>query len=125
MSLTPEPLSVKITVPREGVALLTFSGPLDHETAPEFRLHLADQLAHGRRHILLDLAAVPFMDSSGMNAVLRVHRETRDLPGSLHVIAPAPPVRRILDLTGVSQMVPVSAGVDDALALVVRQDEGS
>ncbi|MFB9349879.1 MULTISPECIES: STAS domain-containing protein [Streptomyces] len=118
MPIAQDPLSVEVTLPREDVALLTVEGYLDVDTATEFQHHLANQLHHGRRHFLLDLTAVPFMDSSGMNIILRVYQEARELPGSVHIISPAPAVRRILDLTGVSITVPVSESVDEALERV-------
>ncbi|MET7476028.1 anti-sigma factor antagonist [Streptomyces sp. NPDC005648] len=118
MSVAQNPLSVEVSLPREDVALITVQGFLDVDTATEFQHHLANQLHHGRRHFLLDLSDVPFMDSSGMNIILRVYQEARDLPGSVHIISPTPAVRRILDLTGVSITVPVSESADEALALV-------
>ncbi|GAB2789198.1 STAS domain-containing protein [Streptomyces chlorus] len=118
VSMALNPLSVEVTVVREDVTLLTVQGDLDADTATEFQHHLANQLHHGRRHFLLDLAAVPFMDSSGMNIVLRVYQEARELPGSVHIISPAPAVRRILDLTGVSITVPVSRSAEEALERV-------
>ncbi|MFF8190668.1 STAS domain-containing protein [Streptomyces bobili] len=120
MSIAQNPLSVEVTLPREDVALVTVEGHLDLDTATEFQAHLANQLHHGRRHFLLDLSGVPFMDSSGMNIILRVYQEARELPGSVHVIDPTPAVRRVLDLTGVSITVPISDTVDDALALIDR-----
>ncbi|NEA48322.1 STAS domain-containing protein [Streptomyces sp. SID10815] len=118
MPIAQNPLSVEVTVPREDVALLTVEGYLDVDTATELQAHLANQLHHGRRHFLLDLTGVPFMDSSGMNIILRAYQEVRDRPGSVHIIAPTPAVRRILDLTGVSITVPVSETTDEALALI-------
>ena len=118
MSLAQNPLSVEVTLPREDVALVTVEGHLDLDTATEFQAHLANQLHHGRRHFLIDLSAVPFMDSSGMNIILRVYQEARALPGSVHVINPTPAVRRVLDLTGVSLTVPISEKADEALALI-------
>ncbi|MFH9011869.1 STAS domain-containing protein [Streptomyces sp. NPDC017943] len=118
MPLAQNPLSVEVELPREDVALITVDGYLDVDTATEFQAHLANQLHHGRRHFLLDLASVPFMDSSGMNIILRVYQETRKTEGSVHVISPTPAVRRILDLTGVSITVPISESVDEALARV-------
>jgi len=120
VSIAQNPLSVEVTLPREDVALVTVEGYLDLDTATEFQAHLANQLHHGRRHFLLDLSGVPFMDSSGMNIILRVYQEARELPGSVHVIDPTPAVRRVLDLTGVSITVPISDEVDDALALIDR-----
>ncbi|WP_405639961.1 STAS domain-containing protein [Streptomyces sp. NBC_00019] len=118
MSVAQNPLSVEVGLLREDVALITVQGYLDVDTATEFQHHLANQLHHGRRHFLLDLSQVPFMDSSGMNIILRVYQEARELPGSVHIISPPPAVRRILDLTGVSITVPVSGSVEEALTLV-------
>jgi stage II sporulation protein AA (anti-sigma F factor antagonist) len=118
VSVAQNPLSVEVSLPREDVALITVQGYLDADTATEFQHHLANQLHHGRRHFLLDLSEVPFMDSSGMNIILRVYQEARELPGSVHIISPTPAVRRILDLTGVSITVPVSESTEEALALV-------
>lgn len=116
--MAPNPLSVEVSVVREDVALFTVQGDLDADTATEFQHHLANQLHHGRRHFLLDLSAVPFMDSSGMNIVLRVYQKARELPGSVHIISPVPAVRRVLDLTGVSITVPVSQSPEEALGRV-------
>ncbi|MFC7816557.1 STAS domain-containing protein [Streptomyces sp. NPDC058794] len=124
MPIAQNPLSVEVTLEREEVALLKVAGYLDVDTATEFQHHLANQLHHGRRHFLLDLSEVPFMDSSGMNIILRVYQEARELPGSVHIIAPTAAVRRVLDLTGVSITVPVSESVDEALSRVDAQPEG-
>ncbi|GHA05244.1 anti-sigma factor antagonist [Streptomyces tauricus] len=121
MSIAQNPLSVEVSLPREDVVLLTVEGHLDIDTATGLQHHLANQFQHGRRHFLLDLAAVPFMDSSGMNIIIRAYQQTRELDGSVHIISPTPPVRRILDLTGVSITVPVTDSVEDSLALVDKQ----
>ncbi|MFI2436070.1 STAS domain-containing protein [Streptomyces sp. NPDC018693] len=118
MSTAHSPLSIKVELPREDVVLVTVAGHLDLDTAAEFEARLAHQLRQGRRHFLLDLSAVPFMDSSGMNIILRTHQKARERPGSVHVVRPTDAVRRILDLTGVSLTVPVSDTVEEALTLI-------
>lgn len=123
MPIAQNPLSVEVTLPRDDVALLKVQGYLDIDTATEFQHHLANQLHHGRRHFLLDLSEVPFMDSSGMNIILRVYQEARELPGSVHIISPTSAVRRIVDLTGVSITVPVSESVEEALERVDRPQD--
>ncbi|MFJ5775336.1 STAS domain-containing protein [Streptomyces sp. NPDC093094] len=117
MSVAHNPLSVDVEVLREDAVLLRVEGDLDSATATELQHHLANQLHHGRRHFLLDIAGVPFMDSSGMNIILRVYQEVRDGGGGVYVISPTRAVRRILDLTGVSLTVPMVADADEALAL--------
>ncbi|MCX5055376.1 MULTISPECIES: STAS domain-containing protein [unclassified Streptomyces] len=120
MSVAQNPLSVEVSLPAQDVALITVEGYLDVDTATEFQHHLANQLHHGRRHFLLDLSNVPFMDSSGMSIIVRVYQEARDLPGSVHIISPTPAVQRILDLTGVSITVPVSESAEEALARIIQ-----
>ncbi|MEU6368719.1 anti-sigma factor antagonist [Streptomyces sp. NPDC046931] len=102
-------------MPREDVALVIVKGFLDVDTATELHHHLANQLHHGRRHLLLDLSSVPFMDSSGINIILKTYKETRQVGGSVGVIDAAPAVQRILDLTGVSLTVPSYRNADEAL----------
>ncbi|WP_394815857.1 anti-sigma factor antagonist [Streptomyces gibsoniae] len=102
-------------MPREDVALVVVQGFLDVDTATELHHHLANQTHHDRRHLLLDLSAVPFMDSSGINIILKAYKETRQIGGSVGLIDPAPAVQRILDLTGVSLTVPSYATAHEAL----------
>ena len=123
MAHAPTPLTVEVTLPEEDVALLTVGGYLDIDTGTALRHHLVIQLDHGRRYFLLDLSAVPFMDSSGMNVLLWAYQQVRGLGRGVHVVSPTPEVRRVLDLTGVSLTVPVSESVDEALALVAHRRE--
>ncbi|MGX5183455.1 STAS domain-containing protein [Streptomyces avermitilis] len=116
VSTEQAPLSIDVTLPREDVALVTVKGFLDVDTGTELHHHLANQMHHGRRHLLLDLSAVPFMDSSGINIILKAYKETRRVEGSVRLIDPAPAVQRILDLTGVSLTVPSAKSLDEALA---------
>ncbi|MFG2025559.1 STAS domain-containing protein [Streptomyces sp. NPDC048825] len=121
MSVAQNPLSIKVTLPREDAALLTIEGDLDIDTATELQHHVANQLHHGRRHFLLDVSSVPFMDSSGMNIILRVYQEVRQISGGVYVISPTAAVRRILDLTGVSLTVQTVESVEEALTLMDAQ----
>ncbi|GAA3831936.1 STAS domain-containing protein [Streptomyces phyllanthi] len=125
MSVAQNPLSIEVTLPREDAVLLTIEGDLDIDTATELQHHVANQLHHGRRHFLLDVASVPFMDSSGMNIILRVYQEVRQISGGVYVISPPPAVRRILDLTGVSITVPTVESAEEALALVDDPQPGA
>lgn len=113
--MTAIPLSVEVHVPDPEVALVAVGGHLDLDTGTELHCHLANQLHHGRRHLVVDLSAVPFMDSSGLNIILRAYQATRGMGGSVQLAAPRASVRRILDLTGVSLTMPVRETVGEAL----------
>jgi stage II sporulation protein AA (anti-sigma F factor antagonist) len=107
---------VSTTVHGADRAVVSLAGELDADTAVVFQHQLAALVLQGRRHVVLDLADVPFMDSSGLNSVLRARSETVRYDGSLLLAAPGPAVRRLLELTGVSLTSPLYETSDDALA---------
>ena len=98
----PQALSVTVVQHGGGCAVVAVGGELDMDTATLLHHQLASQVTQGRTNLVLDLAGVPFMDSSGLNIVLRAMNETRQLDGRLLLAAPTESVRRLLDLTGIS-----------------------
>ncbi|MEU9497141.1 STAS domain-containing protein [Streptomyces sp. NPDC048196] len=108
-------LSVEVTVIDERTAMVAVRGELDTDTGIALHHQLANQLAHGRRYLVLDLREVPFMDSSGLNVIIRAHNDTRQVGGSVHLAAVSPTVRRLLDLTGISYTTPVRDTPEEAL----------
>lgn len=53
----------------------------------------------------LDLAAVTFMDSSGLRSIIEAYRRARAAGFRLQVTAASEPVRRVFDLTGTSDLL--------------------
>ncbi|MEU0400546.1 STAS domain-containing protein [Streptomyces sp. NPDC006197] len=109
-------LNVDVTIRDTGTAVLSLGGELDMETAQLLDDHLAEQLRRGRARLVLDLSALGFMDSSGLNVLIRAVHKARALGGDLYLAAPTSPVRRILEITGVTTTIPPHAGVAEALA---------
>ncbi|MCZ7457204.1 STAS domain-containing protein [Streptomyces sp. WMMC940] len=120
MSTMEQNLDVEVEIHDPGTALVTIRGELDVDTATLLHHHLANQALHGRRHLVLDLSAVGFMDSSGLNVLIRATRETRATGGDLHLAAPTPPVAKLFDLTGLSLTTAVHEDVEAALTAVER-----
>jgi stage II sporulation protein AA (anti-sigma F factor antagonist) len=117
MSVESADLTVTVLADRE-LAVVAPSGELDMHTGPLLHVQLANQLAHGRRHLILDLAGVPFMDSSGLNIVIRAIKETDAVGGSLKTAALTPAVQRVFDLTGITLSHPAYPDVPAAVAAV-------
>ncbi|QMU69317.1 STAS domain-containing protein [Streptacidiphilus sp. P02-A3a] len=123
MSPEPEVLTVSTTVHEADRAVVSLAGELDADTVAVLQHQLATLVLQGRKHLVLDLALVPFMDSAGLNSVLRARAETLRYGGSLALAAPGPAVRRLLDLTGVSLTSPLYASSTEALAAVPARAE--
>ncbi|MET9378225.1 STAS domain-containing protein [Streptomyces sp. NPDC002992] len=122
MPVREENLDVEVKVCDAVTAILTVGGELDIETATLLHHHVANQFLHGRRHLVLDLSALGFMDSSGLNVVIKGAREAREMGGDLHLVAPTPAVRRLLEITGLHVTTPIHADVEAALADVRQKD---
>ncbi|MFD0523019.1 STAS domain-containing protein [Paractinoplanes durhamensis] len=55
--------------------------------------------------VVVDLAAVEFLDSSGLHGLVAAHRAAVDRGGRLYVENPAGAVAAVLDLTGVAGLL--------------------
>lgn len=66
--------------------------------------------------LLVDLTDVTFMDSSGLNALIRANQSTGEAGGAVHLVAPQETVARVLQLTGVDQVMAVHPDLPRALA---------
>ncbi|RJX19692.1 MAG: anti-sigma F factor antagonist [Ammonifex sp.] len=89
------------------VLVAKLRGELDLKTAGELRQGL-DRALDGFtvRHLVLDLENVSFMDSTGLGVVLGRYKRLAGAGGKLVVLGLQPPVRRVLDLSGVLRIVP-------------------
>lgn len=113
-----------LTAEREqmgGAVICRLRGDLDAATTPAFRefsAGLADQ-----PRLVLDLRAVPFIDSAGLGALVASVRRARSLGGDMVICAKAGPVRRVLGATGFDRLVPVGSDVDECLTLLGGVEE--
>jgi anti-sigma B factor antagonist len=92
-------------------------GELDAYTVGQFRERLAELASSPR--LLIDLSAVPFMDSAGLGALIGGIRRAREAGGDVAVACGRPTLTRLLHTTGFDRIVPVTETLEaaaDALA---------
>ncbi|HZU07444.1 MAG TPA: anti-sigma factor antagonist [Chloroflexota bacterium] len=90
-ALRPEPGGVAVQLRLRGV--------LDIETADQFREQARRLLAAGATHFLLDLQELEYLDSSGLGALVALHRQVAARAGEVRLQHPQPAIRGILELT--------------------------
>jgi anti-sigma B factor antagonist len=97
-------------VHEQGQVTVLVQGELDLGSAPALHREVHALLALPLEAIALDLDGLEFVDSSGMRLLndLRVAAEERRVPFSISAVSPA--VRRLLDLTGMADLLGVPAG---------------
>jgi anti-anti-sigma factor len=96
-----------------GHVVVALRGELDIADAASVMAVLA--AAAGNPRIIVDLAALVFVDSSGVAALVRGRNLARRAGGDLLLAAPRGPVRRILALTGLIGVFSVRASVEQAV----------
>lgn len=89
-----------------GWRLIAAAGEIDISSAPALEQAIDLALDDGADRIALDLGNVTFMDSTGLRTLITTQRRLND-PGDLAVVVGAGPVRRLLEIAGVADMLVV------------------
>jgi anti-sigma B factor antagonist len=99
-----------LTTDRNGnQAVLGVQGELDAYTAPGLEDHISTLLGDDVTDLVLDLSQTGFLDSSGLRALLTVHRRIEAIGGRLELRNASEPVLRLLEITGLREHFGVSA----------------
>lgn len=90
---------------------------IDAFSAPELRAVIDQQFQSGARHFVLDLSAVPFLDSAGMAVLVSLLKRAREAGGDVHLVWPTEEAaRRIIKLTKFDRVFMMSDSAEAALA---------
>lgn len=111
----PDRLSVRVTQPTAGTAVLHVNGELDLFTAPLVDSHIVKQLTAPRAHLVLDLTEVTFFGSAGLATLVRAADSAAEQDVELVLVATHPIVLRPLHVTGMATLFTIRRTVQDAL----------
>jgi anti-anti-sigma factor len=88
-------------------AVVKAIGELDFAAAATLTGSIDEAVQAGALEIWLDLGATEFMDSTGLNIVLRLRRRLEGLHRRLAIICPQGSVRRVFELAGMDRALPL------------------
>jgi anti-sigma B factor antagonist len=91
----------------DATTVLTITGDLDLVTAPQLDDWFDRLVAAGADTVVIDLAGVGFVDSSGVRTLITGHKALHQASARLVVRAPSPSTRRLFDVTGLSAVLAV------------------
>lgn len=101
-------MDFSIRVVTEGLATtLHVEGEVDLATTEELSRIAGDALEAGATTLVLDLAAVTFMDSSGLAVLVALNNQTTQAGRALVVRNPTPRVLEVLRITGLDDFLPL------------------
>jgi anti-sigma B factor antagonist len=98
-----------------GFDLVAARGDLDVFSAQRFR-DAAFHADHTAALLVLDLAEVTFLDSSGVGALVTIHREARARGAEVSLVCVPGPVLRVLTIMRLDDVLEVHASLDAAVA---------
>jgi len=88
-----------------GVPIVAVSGDLDISNADALEATVASIVARRPERLVFDLAQLRFMDSAGIAVLLGAAAKVQ----SVHIRNPTPAVRRVVELTGLTQVLPIDS----------------
>jgi len=98
-----------------GIGVIRPIGRLDLLAAPEVRQSVVQAIAAGSRRLVVDLAEVSFMDSSGLAALISGLKAARLAGGDLRIARPTDQTRFLFELTGLDRVMRLYPTVEEAL----------
>ena len=98
-------------------------GELDAYTVNRFREALGELAS--AKYLLIDLSAVPFMDSAGLGALIGGIRRAREAGGDVAVACSRPTLTRLLHTTGFDRIVSVTETVEEAVEALTDARTGN
>lgn len=98
----------------DGCAVVHAGGEIDARTVRGFHDAVTEAAGLASR-VVIDLADVTFVDSSGLGAMIVARKGARDDGGSMSLVSPPPVVRRLLGSTQLHDVFTIYDSLADAL----------
>jgi N-acetylglucosaminyldiphosphoundecaprenol N-acetyl-beta-D-mannosaminyltransferase len=113
-------LATVTAAPDATLTRVRFEGRLD-AAAVHANEGLWGRLASGQTHVIVDLAGVPFVDSTGVGRLVRLQKDLREAGRQLVVAGAGDQVRQALQKMGLAEFLPLVADSEAAKAMVAQR----
>ena len=93
------------SAPLGGAPCVLVRGEVDIETAPDLTAALDAAIRETRGALVVDLSHVAFLDSSGVNVLLRARAVLGREERALVIVCPPGPARRVFEVAGIADVL--------------------
>ncbi|MGH2899697.1 MAG: STAS domain-containing protein, partial [Solirubrobacteraceae bacterium] len=104
----------------DGAHVLIVRGEIHVSTAPEFAQRLSAAIDSGKIAIVLDMAAVEFIDSTGLSVLLNGLRLVTQMHGRMALVCSNPTVLRLFQITSLDDTFDIFDDRAKAIAHVTQ-----
>lgn len=101
---------------RDDVVVVTVGGEVDLGTANQLSEAAVAAMHENGPKVVLDLAGVTFMDSTGLKVLLAVHKRAELSGGRLVLASPTRSVSKVISVTGLDQTFLLCETLEAAVA---------
>lgn len=98
--------------------VLRVVGRLDAKSAQALMQRCREAQARGHGFLVVNLAQVSFVASSGVGTLLALTEEFQDAGGCLHLVALSEAVRSVIELLNLTQFLTIAATEAEALEAI-------
>jgi len=99
-------------------ARVALVGRLDIAEVHQVETRFVAATATQRRSVIVDLSGVSFIGSIGVGMLMGAARALKRHGAAMVLLDPQPFVERVLDLSRITDVVPVVRGMDEALRII-------
>ncbi|HEY9690469.1 MAG TPA: STAS domain-containing protein [Coleofasciculaceae cyanobacterium] len=103
--------------------LFRLTGLLDAFSEPTFRKKLGQYVDDGPPHVVLDLAHIDFVDSSGLGALVQLAKKAQGAGGSFQIVT-NPRVTQTVKLVRLESFLSLQDSVEVAINRVSQSNQG-
>jgi anti-sigma B factor antagonist len=107
---------LQLDVRREnGNVVISAHGNIDVLDAPMLQEQLQELVRESRRLVVLDLSDLDFIGPDGLDVLLTVRKALKVHKGQIRLVHPHPEIRRMLQVTRLTKILPIFDTVEQAL----------
>lgn len=100
----------------DGIEVIDVAGEIDVATAPQLRALLIGLTSKNSCKLVVNLAKVEFLDSSGVGVLVGAAKRVRAHDGSLDLVCTQPRILKVFKITGLTKVFAIHETVEQAIA---------
>jgi anti-anti-sigma factor len=101
---------------RDGNLIIAPSGRIDTTSSPIFDRHLSSVIDRGDTRLVIDLADLEYISSTGLSAFISAAKKVKAAGGRMALAGLNSRIRLVFEMSGFLRLFPVFPNVDAAIA---------
>ena len=114
-------MEIQYTELENGIRLITLIGTLDMQGTFSVEVQFARYCAGKGVRVLVDLSGVKYLSSIGIPMLINTARSVVSQDGKMGLVGPSYDVHRVLEITGVTLIIPIFHDFDTAVAEISKE----